>query len=150
MNMSENDLLNWVIAGTVVILLLLAAALFKKLGKFIDEKAAATKQGTIEWLALAWAKQAYAYAEKEGAKLTGAEKATLAAQFLSNQLKAAGLDIKPDRIKALVQQAWTLLEGMPRETGNMTTTIKTQADEEQLKKLAEDVVKTEIEKVVQR
>lgn len=150
MNMSENDLLNWVVTIVVVILVLLAAVLFAKLGKFIDQKAAATKHGTIEWLALAWAKQAYAYAEKEGAMLTGSEKAAIAAQFLSNQLQAHGVDIKPDRIKALVQQAWTLLEGMPRETGHMTTTIKTQADQAQLQRLAEDAVKTEIEKVVQR
>lgn len=147
--------MNEIIQSTVTTILvsiacLLVALLFwfllkewRQLGAWIAARKAASEATSAESIQnTLWsvAQEAYAKAEAALGELAGSEKMDLALNYAVKRLRALGIVVNADEIRAKIQEAWIKLDKIPKQqTGSVVSTD-----------VVSEVVKAEIEKVVQQ
>lgn len=147
--------MNEIIQSTVTTVLvsiacLLVALLFwfllkewRQLGAWIAARKAAAEAKSAESIQnTLWsvAQEAYAKAEHALGELAGSEKMDLALNYAVKRLRALGIVVNADEIRAKIQEAWVKLDKIPKQ----------QAASVASKEVVAEVVKAEIDKVVQR
>ena len=72
--------------------------------------------------------------------LAGSEKMDIALDYAVKRLRTLGITVSADEIRAKIQEAWVKLDKIPKQqAGSVVSTD-----------IVEEVVKSEIDKVVQR
>lgn len=147
--------MNEIIQSTVTTILvsiacLLVALLFwfllkewRQLGDWIAARKAAAEAKSAESIQnTLWsvAQEAYSKAEAALGELAGSEKMDLALNYAVKRLRALGIVVNADEIRAKIQEAWVKLDKIPKQ----------QAASVASKEVVAEVVKAEIDKVVQR
>lgn len=146
--------MNEIIQSTVTTVLvsiacLLVALLFwfllkewRQLGDWIAARKAAAEAKSAESIQnTLWsvAQEAYAKAEHALGELAGSEKMDLALNYAVKRLRALGIVVNADEIRAKIQEAWVKLDKIPKQqSGSVVSTD-----------VVAEVVKAEIDKVVQ-
>lgn len=147
--------MNEIIQSTVTTVLisiacLLVALLFwfllkewRQLGAWIAARKAAAEAKSAESIQnTLWsvAQEAYAKAEHALGELAGSEKMDVALNYAVKRLRALGIVVNADEIRAKIQEAWVKLDKIPKQqSGSVVSTD-----------VVAEVVKAEIDKVVQR
>ncbi|WP_337033184.1 phage holin, LLH family [Paenibacillus illinoisensis] len=147
--------MNEIIQSTVTTVLvsiacLLVALLFwfllkewRQLGAWIAARKAAAEAKSAESIQnTLWsvAQEAYAKAEQALGELAGSEKMDVALNYAVKRLRALGIVVNADEIRAKIQEAWVKLDKIPKQqSGSVVSTD-----------VVAEVVKAEIDKVVQR
>lgn len=134
----------------VTVACLLAVMLFvfllkewRQLGAWIAARKAAAEAKSAESIQNAlWsvAQEAYAKAEAALGELAGSDKMDLALNYAVKRLRALGIVVNADEIRAKIQEAWVKLDKIPNQQAGFVAS----------KDIVLEVVKAEIDKVVQR
>ena len=147
--------MNEIIQSTVTTVLksvacLLLALLFwfllkewRQLGAWITARKAAAEAKSAESIQNAlWsvAQEAYAKAEATLGELAGSDKMDMALNYAVKRLRALGITVTADEIRAKIQEAWVKLDKIPKQ----------QAGSVASKEVVAEVIKEEIDKAVQR
>ncbi|OMF05286.1 hypothetical protein BK129_14975 [Paenibacillus amylolyticus] len=147
--------MNEIIQSTVTNVLisvacLLAVMLFvflvkewRQLGAWIAARKASAEAKSAESIQNAlWsvAQEAYAKAEAALGELSGPDKMDIALNYAVKRLRALGIVVNADEIRAKIQEAWVKLDKIPKQqSGSVVSTD-----------VVAEVVKSEFDKVVQR
>ncbi|WP_143781439.1 phage holin, LLH family [Paenibacillus amylolyticus] len=148
-------MMNEIIQSTVTNVLisvacLLAVMLFvflvkewRQLGAWIAARKASAEAKSAESIQNAlWsvAQEAYAKAEAALGELSGPDKMDIALNYAVKRLRALGIVVNADEIRAKIQEAWVKLDKIPKQqSGSVVSTD-----------VVAEVVKSEFDKVVQR
>lgn len=134
----------------VTVACLLAVMLFvflvkewRQLGAWIAARKAAAEAKSAESIQnTLWsvAQEAYAKAEAAIGELAGSDKMDLALNYAVKRLRALGIVVNADEIRAKIQEAWVKLDKIPKQQAGSVVSTDVVAE----------VVKAEIDKVVQR
>jgi len=158
--------MNEIIQSTVTNVLitvacLLAVMLFvfllkewRQLGAWIAARKAAAEAKSAESIQNAlWsvAQEAYAKAEAALGELAGSDKMDLALNYAVKRLRALGIVVNADEIRAKIQEAWVKLDKIPKQNSQTTITpnITVNSDRIDSKSIAK-ALEAEVGKVVQR
>ncbi|MFJ2042264.1 hypothetical protein ACIOBL_01605 [Paenibacillus taichungensis] len=134
----------------VTVACLLAVMLFvfllkewRQLGAWITARKAAAEAKSAESIQNAlWsvAQEAYAKAEAALGELAGSDKMDLALNYAVKRLRALGIVVNVDEIRAKIQEAWVKLDKIPKQHASSVAS----------KDIVLEVIKAENDKVVQR
>lgn len=145
----------------VTVVCLLAVMLFvflvkewRQLGAWIAARKAAAEAKSAESIQNAlWsvAQEAYAKAEVALGELAGSDKMDLALNYAVKRLRALGIVVNADEIRAKIQEAWVKLDKIPKQNSQTTITpnITVNSDRIDSKSIAK-ALEAEVGKVVQR
>lgn len=127
---------------------------WKQLGAWIAARKAAAEATSAESIQnTLWsvAQEAYAKAEAAIGELAGSEKMDLALNYAVKRLRALGIVVNPDEIKAKIQEAWVKLDKIPNQQSqtSITPNITVNSGKVDSETLTE-AFKAEIEKVMRR
>ncbi|WP_145333368.1 phage holin, LLH family [Paenibacillus xylanexedens] len=127
----------------VVMLFIFLVKEWRQLGAWIAARKAAAEARSAESIQNAlWsvAQEAYAKAEAALGDLAGSDKMDIALNYAVNRLRALGIMVTADEIRAKIQEAWVKLDKIPKQ----------QAASVASKEVVAELIKKEIDEAVQR
>ncbi|OMF17263.1 hypothetical protein BK131_04680 [Paenibacillus amylolyticus] len=116
---------------------------WRQLGAWIAARKAAAEAKSAESIQNAlWsvAQEAYAKAEAALGELAGPDKMDIALNYAVKRLRALGIVVNADEIRAKIQEAWVKLDKIPKQQSGSVVS----------KEVVVEVVKAEFDNVVQR